>query len=1486
MLLSRSSAASVRSVRLLTRVAFILGSLLLTLSLPGRASAQTTYSSSTLGCSQGGNGVSISGSTASGQCTMTVSGASGTVSSITLQLNGVTSSASSGNLSVCYTAFTLKGPNNQTLIVLGATGSCVDAMSGVTINIADANGAAPLGGQNWQGTGTANVKPSSYWTNAASAGEPVPASLSGDNLAQTDGSATLNNTFDGGTANGAWTLGIVNALPSGFTNADPVSVSNWSITMTFAAAAATTTTVSSNLNPSFTTSPNNSTTLTATVSSGSGTPTGTVAFTDNGNTIAGCTAQALSGGHATCTTTFSTHGTHPLKAAYAGNGAYGPSNGSMTELVEAHPTQSSNTWCNGGSITIPSNEGIGSVYPSVIPVSGYPGGTTVANVQVQLVGETGNIFGQHLLVAPDGTHNLEFFSGAWYNSTGSALNLNFFDSAGVYPNYPDGNNSPSAGSYEPSDDLFGADIDIFPSATAPTIDSNIPQVPGTIHLGYNPAYPNDKGPSTNTFENEIGGAPANGDWVLYTYENDAYSESINGGWCVAFTLNTGVATTTTLGSGNNPQTAGQSAALTATVKAGGSPVTSGGTVTFLDNGQKPSGNLSNVITLNGSGLAAFNTNATSYTIDSGNGQLAISEGDHNFTAEYSGTSSDNPSASTTLWQRFDNTTTVSGGSGNSGSYSYCNADPVISAQGNSGAFLPNPSNVFVTNLPGTVNTVGVTLKGLYTVGETSTNMETMLAGPNNKGLDFFSNTGSLASTTSFSTGNYTFQDGGTQVPANTFGPSIYAPTAYGTTPDTFTSSKSGFYNVPGTINYAAPHASSTFFSTFGGGTITGDGTWSLFFNEAAPEDGTGASNGWCVNFTQNQVTAGVVEAHSGTGVSGDLIQGETGAALTTVVTNNGTGSAGDPAGSNTNPATVVDTLNAALTFNSALTTTSNTGTGWSCAAVAQVVTCKNDAANVAQGAAYPTLTINVNVSASAPGTVANQVSISGADFTGTSSNTDNITVDPYPALSVAVSHPGTFTQGQTATWKVTVSDTSASGQTSGTITVGDTLPSGYTLVGSTSTNGNFGCGAVANVVTCTSTTAIAGGSNNVINLQVGVPANSPVSVSDSATAYGGGDPNHSTSGTAAVSNTDSVTVVQVPASVTINGLQTQSTSVGTAFGSLAVTVKDAAGVVIPNYSSVSFTASTAGSGASGTFSNSTNTISVNTNGLGVADPGTFTANLNSGTYSVSVMATPTATASFSFTNLAVTPTFTWSPAATIIVGSAGANVLNASMSCGACGTITYTATPSGGSPSPITDTSGLPVGVYTITANFTPGTNEYNPNSTTAPLTVNGESVWVVNSGGGTAELAGNGAPITSSAYPGANLAAAIDATGNVWTIGTGTTLLGAISQTGINQYTITSGGGLDNPSSVAIDGNSQVWITNAGNNSVSLFLDNGTPASPSSGFTDSSLSNPSGVTVDLGGSVWIANQGNSTVTRILGAAAPAAPPSTAAANNTTGARP
>src|SRR5207253_1693170 len=66
----------------------------------------------------------------------------------------------------------------------------------------------------------------------------------------------------------------------------------------------------------------------------------------------------------------------------------------------------------------------------------------------------------------------------------------------------------------------------------------------------------------------------------------------------------------------------------------------------------------------------------------------------------------------------------------------------------------------------------------------------------------------------------------------------------------------------------------------------------------------------------------------------------------------------------------------------------------------------------------------------------------------TANNTDSTIITTNPAvLSISKSHTGNFIQGQqNATYTVTVSNGSAAGPTSGTVTVTDTVPAGMTLV--------------------------------------------------------------------------------------------------------------------------------------------------------------------------------------------------------------------------------------------------------------------------------------------------------------------------------------------------------------------------------------------------------------------------------------------------------
>ncbi len=95
----------------------------------------------------------------------------------------------------------------------------------------------------------------------------------------------------------------------------------------------TRTTVTSSPNPS---TSGEQVTITASVTP-AGPPTGTVGFTSNGIAISGCTSITLSSGQAACVTSSLAVGTDAIVATYSGDGNYGSSNGSMTQIVNPLP---------------------------------------------------------------------------------------------------------------------------------------------------------------------------------------------------------------------------------------------------------------------------------------------------------------------------------------------------------------------------------------------------------------------------------------------------------------------------------------------------------------------------------------------------------------------------------------------------------------------------------------------------------------------------------------------------------------------------------------------------------------------------------------------------------------------------------------------------------------------------------------------------------------------------------------------------------------------------------------------------------------------------------------------------------------------------------------------------------------------------------------------------------------------------------------------
>ncbi len=167
-----------------------------------------------------------------------------------------------------------------------------------------------------------------------------------------------------------------------------------------------------------------------------------------------------------------------------------------------------------------------------------------------------------------------------------------------------------------------------------------------------------------------------------------------------------------------------------------------------------------------------------------------------------------------------------------------------------------------------------------------------------------------------------------------------------------------------------------------------------------------------------------------------------------------------------------------------------------------------------------TFTVNATVSNGATGNLVNSATVNvpagfGDPTPGNNTATDTNTSSGTPVdLTIAKTDIApAFVVGQTGNYRLTVSNAAGSVGTSGTITVSDTLPAGITVPNSppnltlSGTNAaNWTCTAASNVITCTSSTSIAGGGSSVFEFPVSIGAAAAPSVTNTATVSGGGEP--------------------------------------------------------------------------------------------------------------------------------------------------------------------------------------------------------------------------------------------------------------------------------------------------------------------------------------------------------------------------------------------
>jgi sugar lactone lactonase YvrE len=207
-----------------------------------------------------------------------------------------------------------------------------------------------------------------------------------------------------------------------------------------------------------------------------------------------------------------------------------------------------------------------------------------------------------------------------------------------------------------------------------------------------------------------------------------------------------------------------------------------------------------------------------------------------------------------------------------------------------------------------------------------------------------------------------------------------------------------------------------------------------------------------------------------------------------------------------------------------------------------------------------------------------------------------------------------------------------------------------------------------------------------------------------------------------------------------------------------------------------------------------------------------------------------------------------------------------------------------GTGSPLTCTasvsaSSLSPANHTISGSIAADSN-FTSASGTATLTIANIPYVFIAGSGDVASLNASGS-VSSTAIAGGGRGAAVDANGYVWSINSNGTSLSTFTPTGVlgTSYSPT---GLTAVSAIAIDGNSNVIITN-GNGVLSVVSNAGVALSTTAGSTSAA---PSGVAVDNSGNIWVANPTANTVDEIIGGASATAPLANAVKSSTIGTKP
>jgi streptogramin lyase len=182
----------------------------------------------------------------------------------------------------------------------------------------------------------------------------------------------------------------------------------------------------------------------------------------------------------------------------------------------------------------------------------------------------------------------------------------------------------------------------------------------------------------------------------------------------------------------------------------------------------------------------------------------------------------------------------------------------------------------------------------------------------------------------------------------------------------------------------------------------------------------------------------------------------------------------------------------------------------------------------------------------------------------------------------------------------------------------------------------------------------------------------------------------------------------------------------------------------------------------------------------------------------------------------------------------------------------------------VTNESGTAVSEFSPTGTALSGSSGVTFNGAQGLTIDPAGNVWVANTGGNNLiEIASTGAYVrtATSSYLNAPVDVAADARNNIWEVnflpvsGPGY-LLNEFNSSGAILAELTGGSTVNAPYALAIDPTGNVWTSNSGTGTLTVYNKSAAQVSPAAGYTDNALQGNAGIAFDSTGNAWVLGQG------------------------------